>query len=115
MKKPSLVIALLCLFFTITTHNIDAEETINDSSIQLTEVEKRESDLEAYKPLNKALSVPTEGVYDKTVDTKNASGIMTYRSFYYKDKLVERRYYNHSTALGYRMYQKNFIIVMVRL
>ena len=39
------------------------------------------------------LTVPTEGVYDTTKDTKNSSGYLTERNYYYKNKLVEKRTY----------------------
>ncbi|MDH6603483.1 hypothetical protein OKW23_000619 [Bacilli bacterium PM5-9] len=121
MKKIKYFITMLAIVFSMTMY-INANENIIDDSPSVNLAEETEDNLvesdnsdQAISPKlrtfsttsSTTLTVPKEGLYDKTVDKKDANGHLSTRSFYYKNKLVERRYYTYSSANGYRMHTKN--------
>jgi len=107
------ILCLSVIFVFVGETSANEERTMNVTTYVDNESPKNDSDEYTHAPgeqpdprLRSGLTVPTEGVYDKIVDTKNASGLITVREYFYKGVRVERRVYTGTNTSVCRMSTK---------
>lgn len=110
-RSKLLGICFLILFIFGVGININAEYVDNETpAMEQKEEEMIDEDMPVQSPSRTGrsvtLTIPTEGVYDNIIDTKNSAGVMTERKYYYKSKLVEKRTYTSVGSTDCRMENK---------
>ncbi|MDF9867761.1 hypothetical protein OKW22_001339 [Bacilli bacterium PM5-3] len=105
MKKKLFIFGILLSFIFGVHINANVEDYVDNETPSQEKNEKEYIPAELPRA-RAALTVAKEGLYDTIKETKNASGVMTERRYYYKSKLVEKRTYTSTASSNCRMRNK---------